>query len=77
MRDFRVPVSIDDPKKAFIWDLDVFILFMSGFGIGIVSRHFFISMSLSLFYRMEMGEAEVGQTSMVLFACSLLVPTHE
>ncbi|ENV8424012.1 type IV conjugative transfer system protein TraL, partial [Neisseria gonorrhoeae] len=49
MRDYHVPVSIDDPKKAFIWDLDVFILFMSGFGIGIVSRHFFISMSISLF----------------------------
>ena len=61
MRDFRVPVSIDDPKKAFIWDLDVFILFMSGFGIGIVSRHFFISMSLSLFIAWRWGKLKSGK----------------
>lgn len=76
MRDYHVPVSIDDPKKAFIWDLDVFILFMSGFGIGIVSRHFFISMSISLFIAWGGGASLSLASINGFFACSLLVLTH-
>ncbi|HFC6442602.1 TPA: type IV conjugative transfer system protein TraL [Neisseria meningitidis] len=74
MRDFHVPVSIDDPKKAFIWDLDVFILFMSGFGIGIVSRHFFISMSISLFIAWRWGKLKSGKHQW--FFCMFFTGTY-
>ncbi|RPD86119.1 type IV conjugative transfer system protein TraL [Neisseria weixii] len=61
MLDCRVPVSIDDPKKAFIWDLDVFLIFMSGIGIGIISRHFILSIALFSFLAWRWGKLKSGK----------------
>lgn len=61
MRDYRVPVSLDDPKKAFIWDLDVFAIFMAGIGIGIISRHLILSVLLSSLLAWRWGKLKSGK----------------
>lgn len=61
MRDYRVPVSLDNPKKAFIWDLDVFLIVMAGIGIGIVSKHLVLSVLASLFIAWRWGKLKSGK----------------
>ena len=38
----RIPNTIDKPKKMFMWDLDVTLLVLIGFSIGIVTRNLYI-----------------------------------
>lgn len=61
MRNFEVPVAIDDPKKAFIWDLDVFLIAMGGFGIGIVSKYLVTSTLLFVFLAWRWGKLKSGR----------------
>lgn len=61
MKDYRVPTSLDDPKKAFIWDLDVFMLVMLGFGLGILTRQMVFSVAASTFFAYRWGKLKSGK----------------
>ncbi len=61
MKDYRVPTSLDDPKKAFIWDMDVFMIFIMGCGIGIFTKFIFLSISITLFFCWRWGKLKSGK----------------
>lgn len=61
MRDFRVPTSLDEPKKAFLWDFDVFFIFIMGMGLGIVTKHIIISLLISLFLSWRWSKLKSGK----------------
>lgn len=61
MRNYQVPVSLDDPKKAFIWDLDVFFLAILGIGVGIVSKQMVLSVMFSFFLAWRWSKLKSGK----------------
>lgn len=61
MKDFRVPTSLDNPKKAFIWDLDTFLIAISGVMIGILSKQMVLSVAIFMFMSWRWGKLKSGK----------------
>ena len=60
-RDLRIPVLLDEPKKAFLWDFDVFLMFIVGLFIGLMIRQIFVTTILFTFLAWRWGKFKSGK----------------
>lgn len=60
-RILMVPVGLDAPRKMFFWDIDVFLIGMLGFGIGILARNMIVYPAISLFLAWRWGKFKSGK----------------
>lgn len=75
MKDLRIPIVIDEPKKAFLWDLDVFLISLLGCFIGILTKQFVVSVSLTFFLAWRWGKLKSGKHQwFFLYALNWFLP---
>lgn len=61
MSFYDAPTSLDLPRKAFMWDFDVFIIAVTGIIVGLVTRQVFIFLPLFLFFAIRWGKFKSGK----------------
>lgn len=56
----RLPLSLDNPKKVFLWNVDETVITMLGLGASIFTKDFFY-LPISLFLAWKWGQFKSGK----------------
>ncbi|WP_434778559.1 type IV conjugative transfer system protein TraL [Neisseria sp. Ec49-e6-T10] len=59
--ELLIPNTIDKPKKMFLWDLDVSLICLIGFGVGVITRNFFLYPPFFFFAAWRWGKFKAGK----------------
>ena len=59
--ELRIPNVIDRPKKMLMWDMDVALIFLIGFSVGMITRNLFVYPPIAIFIAWRWGKFKSGK----------------